>query len=311
MMENSKDKMQSVKIMCASLLSARYFKILLLTFAFFIFTFESVYAGESPNYIMTAEVIDMGGASMDSTSYGLFAKIREYKPEFMSSPSFTMEGRFMGIVYGSGTVSTLETPTVTSIIPTSGFVNVTYHAIINGTLISTDAIARLSRSGPPYIFGTSVTVDSSTSMECDFSLAGAAVGAWNVDIINHPLSTQNTGSLASAFTVMSPGAPSIIGTPWNDPNPFDPGSGPTKFRYTLTAPGTIALYLFNQNGELIWQQTYSPTDNGGRAGDNDPSWDGFTRFHENVPTGVYILMIVSKTGNVKEIGRIKVAVIRR
>jgi hypothetical protein len=148
-------------------------------------------------------------------------------------------------------------------------------------------------------------------MECVFDLSGAAVGAWNVDVINHPSTTQNTGSLASGFTVQSPGAPSIIGTPWNDPNPFNPGNGPTRFRYTLTTSGTIALYLFNQNGELIWQQTYSAGENGARAGDNDPFWDGQTHFRENVPTGVYILRIVSKSGGVKEIGRIKVAVIRQ
>jgi len=270
-----------------------------------------VLAATSANYAISAEVIDLGGvASMDSSNYHLSSKLREIAPAVSTSSSYTLEGRFTGIVYGAAVVSTFEIPTVSAIIPNQGYNDRSYRVIINGTNISTEAAAfvetRLQKAGQSSIYGSDASIESSTSMECTFGLNGAATGQWTVVVKN----ASGEGYLVNGFTINSPGPVKIVGTPVNDPNPFNPSEGPTHIKYKLSREATISLYLFNQRGELVWQKTYPPTQNGGLAGDNDVTWDGASDFKEDVPTGVYVLRIVSKSGGVRELGRIKIAVLR-
>lgn len=271
----------------------------------------NTFASTSANYAITPEVISLGGeASMDSASLHLSSMIRDIIPISSTSSSFTLESRFTGITYGGGIVSTLEIPNIISIVPNTGLNDRSYKVIIYGSNISSDATAALQMTGQPDINATGEVIASDgISMECYFNLTGVAVGSWSVAVTNNGYG--KTGIRGNAFTVSSAGPADIIGIPNNDPNPFDPSRGPTKFKYKLSSAATITLYLFNQRGELIWQKTYGPTENGGMAGDNDPTWDGVTAFRENVPTGVYVLRIVSKSGgSVRELGRIKVAVLR-
>ncbi|MFH1710318.1 MAG: hypothetical protein ABH860_04515 [bacterium] len=271
---------------------------------------SAAYAATSANYAISAEVIDLGGASMESTGYLMFGKLRENVPEVITSASYTLEGRFLGIVYGAGTVSTIETPVVASIDPASGYNNRAYRVIINGSNISTDATASLTASSHPTIDGTTVSIESSTSMECTFDLTEAAVGARNVTVTNTGYGAS--GSLAGGFTIISPGRVAVVGTPFNEPNPFNPSTGATTIKYTLNTSSTITLYLFNQKGEIIWQKTIPAGENGGVAGNNTVPWDAVSDFREEVPSGVYVLSIVSKTGGAsRELSRVKIAVIRR
>jgi len=272
---------------------------------------SGAFASQSASYAISAEVIDLGGASMESSSYNMFGKLREKRPELTTSSSYTLEGRFLGIVYGSGTISTLETPVVTAVIPNSGLNNNSYEVVINGYNISTDATAALIKSGQTDINGTDISIASSVSMEATFDITGAQAGTWNVIVTNTGYGRSSSPTVASRFTVASPGPVKIIGIPVNEPNPFNPSDGSTEIKYTLSTNATIALYLFNQKGELIWQKTFSSGENGGRAGANDPTWDGITAFNENVPTGVYILRIISKSGGIRELGKIKIAVLRQ
>lgn len=290
--------------------------ILLICLFIFLSTFSvvdcKVFASTSANYAVSAEVMDLGGvASMDSNAYHLSSNLREISPAYSTSLNYTLEARFMGMVYGGGAVSSYE-PVVTSVIPNAGVNNGSYRIVINGTNISTDAIATMEKSGQPPIEGTAVSIETSTSMEATFDINAAQAGIWNIIVTNTGYGQSSAATYGSRFTVSSPGPVSIIGTPHNDPNPFNPGEGKTEFKYTLSTSATISLYLFNQRGELVWQRTYSPSDpTGGKAGDNNPTWDGMTDFKESVPTGVYILHIVAKSGVSKELGRIKVAVLRQ
>jgi hypothetical protein len=268
------------------------------------------YAASSANYAISAEVIDLGGASIESSGYRLIGKLRESIPHVLTSSSYTLEGRFLGVVYGTGAFSTAETPVVTSIKPHSGYNNASYRVVINGWLISSDATASLTAPSQPTISGTTVSIESSTSMECTFNLNNAAVGAKNVLVSN--VGYGKTGALANGFTVQSPGQVEIIGTPSNDPNPFNPSEGPTMIRYKLNTAATITLYLFNQKGAVIWQKTFSAGEIGGAAGDNAVPWNALTYYSEQVPTGVYVLRIVSNAGgSTRELGRVKIAVFRQ
>jgi hypothetical protein len=285
-------------------------KIILLTFAFLLITLNSAFAGSSANYFISAEVIDLGGASAASTNYKMLSKVREAGPQVTTSAGYTLEGRFMGMIVGSGAIITGETPVITSIRPNKGYNNISYRVVINGANISSDAAASLTSLSQPAINGTDVSIESSTSMECTFDLTGSVVGARNVTVTNTGFG--KIGVLASGFTVLSPGRVKIIGTPFNDPNPFNPSSGPTMIKYKLNTSAAITLYLFNQKGELIWQRTYSAGENGGVAGGNAVAWSGISDFREDVPSGVYLLSIISRAGgSTRELGRIKIAVIRQ
>jgi len=272
---------------------------------------QSAYAATSANYAISAEVIDLGGASATSTNYKLFGKLRENVPEISTSTSYTLEGRFMGIVYGTGAFTTSETPVITSITPNHGYNNREYRVVIHGWNISFDAtVVNLTAPSKPDIVGTNVTVESSTSLECTFDLNNAAIGPRNVSVKN--TGYGKTGILAGGFTIISPGRVQVIGKPFNDPNPFNPMAGPTMINYTLNTSATITLYLFNQKGEVVWQKIMPAGVNGGIAGNNYVSWDAMSQFNEEVPSGVYILSIVAKDGGTsRELSRVKVAVMRR
>jgi hypothetical protein len=267
------------------------------------------YAASSTNYYITAEVIDLGGAVKSSTNYKLISKLREMKLATLTSNNYTQETTFVGLVYGTGSFSTFEAPVLTSITPNSGNNDRDYTVIINGSNISWDAVAKLTKGGTDIV-ATSVTIDAlGTSMEATFSLVGADVGTWNLVVTNVGMHSAYS-TLVNAFTVMSAGELRLVGTPINDPNPFNPSKGPTHFVYKLSTPASISLYLFNQKGEIIWQKDFSKDTNGGSV-NNDVVWNGMSDFKENVPTGVYILKIVTRSGGVRELGRIKVAILRQ
>lgn len=277
---------------------------------FILISCRQAYAASSANFIISPELIDLGGqSSMESGSYFMFGKLRDVSPVSSTSSSFTLEGRFIGIVAGGGAVPTGEAPVLLSIIPNTGSNDRAYAVIIHGSRISFDAIAQLTKTGQTPIPGIGVSIETSASLECTFGLTGEAVGQWNVVVTN--TGSGRSGMLANGFTITSSGPVKIIGTPVNTPNPFDPSRGPTQIAYTLSTAADIQLYMFNQLGDIIWQKHYSAGDNGGRAGLNNLQWDGTSDYSENVPTGVYVLRIVTRSGGTRELARMKIAVLRQ
>ncbi len=268
----------------------------------------SAWALDSSSYHISAEVVDLGGASMESSNFRLIAKLREIEPRYITSSGYTLETRFTGIAHGAGIVSTRETPVVSAITPSKGYNNRTYGVIINGYNISSDATARLVRGSLLILpVSGSVTVDSRTSMECVFDLTNKQIGRWDVKIIN--TGSGKEGGLTGGFTIISPGELKVVGKASNEPNPFNPSEGPTHILYRLSEPASINMYLFNQKGEIVWQKSFSAGENGGSV-ENDVTWDGMTDFGEGVPTGVYILTIVTKRGQARELTRVRIAVLR-
>jgi len=267
------------------------------------------FAATSTSYAITPEVIDLGGEYLQSTSYRLLSKMREVEPVYSTSTSYTMEGRFTGVVNQLTIAATFE-PIINSITPNSGSNDNSYKVVISGSQISNDAIAWLERTGFSNINGTNISrAGTPASIECTLALTNETAGAWDVVVQN--VGYGKTGRLNGGFTIASVGSAKIIGTPTNEPNPFNPSNGPTHIRYKLSAASGVTLYLFNQRGELIWQRVCPSGDEGGKMGDNDVLWSGYTRFDEGVPTGVYMLYIISKSGGTKELGKVKIAVLRQ
>jgi hypothetical protein len=98
----------------------------------------------------------------------------------------------------------------------------------------------------------------------------------------------------------------IIGPVVNCPNPFQPLKGvETSIAYNLTVDATITLYLFDIRGSAIWKRTYLAGYEGGMAGYNEVTFNGFSDFGEVLGNGVYLLRIVCN-GKVIGNGRITV-----
>jgi len=78
------------------------------------------------------------------------------------------------------------------------------------------------------------------------------------------------------------------------PNPFDrAATSEVTFNYSLASNFNCAIYLFDLTGTLLWQGRYNAGENGGKAGANNPSWDGRSLFGSRVANGVYLYQIVA------------------
>ncbi len=91
------------------------------------------------------------------------------------------------------------------------------------------------------------------------------------------------------------------------PNPFNRQStSEVTFNYTLEGNFDTKIYLFDLSGNLIWQSSYLAGGNGGKSGENNPSWKGRDLFGGNVSNGIYIYQIVADS---KVIARGKIIVL--
>ncbi len=78
------------------------------------------------------------------------------------------------------------------------------------------------------------------------------------------------------------------------PNPFDRGSySEITFNYNLDANFLTKIYIFDLNGNLIWQNAYAAGANGGKSGANNPAWDGTNVYGSSVENGVYLYQIIA------------------
>ena len=97
-------------------------------------------------------------------------------------------------------------PTVNGITPASATTGTTVSITnLSGTAFRSGATVKLTKSGSSDISATSVTVVSATQITCQFNLAGAATGTWNVVVTNPD---AQSGTLANGFTVINP-APTV------------------------------------------------------------------------------------------------------
>lgn len=160
-----------------------------------------------------------------------------------------------------------------------------------------------------------------------------AIGTYYASVNSSVLGTWETAGLAGAYQLrltaydkagtmamtsevinISPVAPTkevnpLPGLPLTFalPNPFNRGAtAEVSLYYHLPGNFNVVIYLFDLNGSLIWRQNYPAGDNGGKAGNNNPAWDGKSLFGENVANGVYLYQI---TADQKVIGKGKIIVL--
>ncbi|MDD5593522.1 MAG: S8 family serine peptidase [Candidatus Margulisbacteria bacterium] len=91
------------------------------------------------------------------------------------------------------------------------------------------------------------------------------------------------------------------------PNPFiRSASSETSFNYSLLGNFNATIFLFDLNGNLVWQKSYQAGDNGGKSGANSPAWDGRDLYGAEVVNGVYLYQV---TADKKIIARGKIIVL--
>jgi PKD repeat protein len=151
------------------------------------------------------------------------------------------------LLTGGFTVTSLSTPTVSSISPNTG-VNGSTVFITNlaGTNFQSGAQVKLNSSSASDIFAGNLTVVSPTKITCSFVLSGAA-GARNVVVIN----PDGQSAMGSSFTITAaPPAPvtaDFTGTPSSGDVPFtvqfvDASLGsPTTWFWNFGDSGTSTL----------------------------------------------------------------------
>ncbi|MFH1150344.1 MAG: S8 family serine peptidase [Actinomycetota bacterium] len=111
--------------------------------------------------------------------------------------------------YGYGLVDAFlmldSPPRVTGVTPDQSGNDAPVSVEVSGSAFLDGATVKLMKSGQANIPGTGVTIVSSTRLECEFDLSGAAPGAWNA-VVRNP--DGRTGTLSGGFTVV-PGNNSV------------------------------------------------------------------------------------------------------
>lgn len=97
---------------------------------------------------------------------------------------------------------------INSISPASGLTNTIITADISGTKLGAGTAIRLKQAGRADIIGTSVEMINSTTLRCQFDLAGATSGLWSIVATNPD---TETFTLPDAFTVSG-----ILTTFWSE-----------------------------------------------------------------------------------------------
>lgn len=117
-----------------------------------------------------------------------------------------------------------------------------------------------------------------------------------------------TTSEALSFKVES-GEVKISGAALNYPNPFNPAVAgqTTEINYELNVNADIAIYIYDLIGRPIKKISCPSGTEGGHAGYNRVTWNGWSDFNEMVSNDVYIARI---TQGGKQIGKCKIAVLK-
>lgn len=98
-------------------------------------------------------------------------------------------------------------PEVTSVDPGEGYQGSSVNLEITGTDFAAGDTVELRKLGETTIHATDVVVESSVKITCTVDLSGAALGDWDVVVINSEL---REGTLAAGFEVLAVPDPTIL-----------------------------------------------------------------------------------------------------
>ncbi len=252
------------------------------------------------SYEVSSFVFETASVVASSSSYAMLGKTRDREIEtpYRADSIYRLFEGFFYTIFKTDIIK----PNITGILPAFGYNDSIVQVTISGSEFTGTTTVELTRGGENPIVGYNLNVTANTIV-CNFDLNGKLTGFWNVFVKR---ADGLSDILPNGFEIRSPGL-KIVGRPLNYPNPFNPRSGPTEIRYTLTEDADISLYIFNIIGERIGTFKFSSGQNGGRQGENIVSWNARSPFKGLLPSGVYICQIVA---NGKVIGTVKIAIVK-
>jgi subtilisin family serine protease len=139
-----------------------------------------------------------------------------------------------------------------------------------------------------------------------FSPAGLNFGTYTLKLTVYNLAGSSTASTKVVYAEKP--EVGILGSPSIGPSPYKPATGGNLyFSYQLNESADIKIYVYDLNGNLVWQKFYPSGTQGGTAGNNLVPWNGQNVFGQMIEGGVYVYRVLYGT---KIIGRGKLAVVK-
>jgi hypothetical protein len=256
-----------------------------------------------PNFLLADTIsggISYSGGAVGNSSFNIASVEEFYEVVPLAGGGLSLQSGFRGTIWpGLATI-------VIGVTPASGYNIAPLNRVkVNGANFTGNTTVRLTRTGQNNVSGSSITLVSSTEITCNFNIAGAQVGYWNVVVDD---GSNNLGSLTNGFEVKT--YPYDMAWAINSPNPFDPARESTTIMYKLKKDSEVTVLIFSVTADLLWKSSYPAGFNGGREGDNSLLWTGYTNFGELASNGVFLVHVVEKASG-KTLARGKIAVIRR
>jgi len=139
-----------------------------------------------------------------------------------------------------------------------------------------------------------------------FTPTGLSYGTYTLKLTVYNLAGSATASTKVVYAEKP--EVKVLGSPTIGPSPYRPATGGNLyFSYQLTESADIKIYVYDLNGNLVWQKFYPTGTQGGTAGTNTVPWNGQNAFGQMVEGGVYLYRVLY---GAKIIGRGKLAVIK-
>lgn len=163
-----------------------------------------------------------------------------------------------------------------------------------------------------YVTITSTTSAVSSGILGSWNTTGLS-GAYKLKLLAYDLAQNSTTLIRNVSVVpQDDSLIKITGTTNSTPNPFDPSTQTeTYIHYNLSNNEPVAVYIFNMNGELVYQKSFASGENGAKAGSNLVPWAGNTIGGYAAGNGVYVYKIISlASGKKRVIGTGRIIVMR-
>ncbi|MBI5699587.1 hypothetical protein HZC35_04650 [Candidatus Saganbacteria bacterium] len=74
------------------------------------------------------------------------------------------------------------------------------------------------------------------------------------------------------------------------------GHTAVQMAYQLSKNGNVSMVIYNTAGQVVYRGDYTPGSNGGSAGPNVASWDGYTVAGVKAARGLYIVQLIDRDG---------------
>lgn len=167
-------------------------------------------------------------------------------------------------------------------------------------LMSASILPAFAMESNNYILQTAIINIASTqekSSTLNYELYSDLGQATPMESANYALRSGNIYTFFENMSIKNLGSGklfSVTNKPKNVPNPFRPGRNEgTTIIYNLSTDTSVKMVIYDITGKALWQRSFNPGTEGGKAGQNNVFWDGKNDFGETVGNGVYIYMITS------------------